>query len=756
MSPMARPDEAVTVLLLTGVKRPLAYRIPPHLAGKLAIGCLVRVPVGPRSEMAIVSALGHDPAFPYERLKLVFSLEQPFPVLDPTLIQLAQWMAGYYACGLDAVLECMLPAALRNGTRSKEHRMLTLGQKLDDNAVAQLAKRAPQQAKLYVFLASQLHDQPVERRIVLERLAISDAVANALVDKGLLVETAARVQRTAYEDESSDLEQVAALQHALNDEQQAAVTALRASLATGGFHTHLLHGVTGSGKTEVYLRLLQDVVDAGDGALFLVPEVALTPQTVGRLRARLEQCTGCEAVIWHSHLSDGERHDAWYALATGRARVVVGARSAVFAPVQRLRLIIVDEEHEPAYKQDETPRYHGRDVAVFRAFLDKAVCILGSATPSLESYANARNGKYQLNVMAKRVDDRPLPIVYVIDMRREFQRAGGAALFSRLLADKMRDRFEKGEQTILFLNRRGYDTSLSCPDCGYVAVCDHCDITLTHHRTTRTLRCHMCGHTDYVPHVCPQCRSTRILYRGSGTQKVEEFAQRILPLARIVRMDADTMHKRHLFRETLADFRRGRIHVMVGTQMIAKGLDFPNVTLVGLLDADISLHLPDFRAAERTFQLMVQVAGRAGRGDLAGEVVVQTGLPHAGSIQFARRQDYEGFFAEEIEQRQEQGYPPFRHLVHHLLRSRNPEKLQFYSEQWARHLKASLTAADACEIRGPVDCPVARIQDFHRRQLWYLVPSAARFVPVLQKLRSAFRWDPEIIEVVDTDAVSLM
>ena len=461
-------------------------------------------------------------------------------------------------------------------------------------------------------------------------------------------------------------------------------------------------------------------------------------------------------MVWHSSLSDGERYDAWHALASGAARVVVGARSAVFAPVQRLRLIIVDEEHEPAYKQDETPRYHGRDTAVFRAFIEQAVCILGSATPSLESLHNVRTGKYRLLRMEKRVDNRRLPTVHIVDMRREVSAKGGSSIFSRMLVDKMRDRFEKQEQTILFLNRRGYDASLNCPDCGYVAMCDHCSISMTHHRADQRLRCHLCGEEDPVPTVCPKCQSARIHYRGSGTQKIEEFAKKILPKARIVRIDADTMQKKNMFRTILGEFRTGKIHVLVGTQMIAKGLDFPNVTLVGLVDADMSLHLPDFRAAERTFQLLVQVAGRAGRGDVAGEVVVQTHMPYSAPINYARQQDFDGFAESELAQRLEFTYPPYRHLIHHLFRATNPEKLSFYTEAWVRHLEAELVPHATIEIRGPAACPVEKIKDHYRQQVWYFVDSPTRVVPRLQELRKAFTWDPAIIEVLDVDAVHLM
>jgi len=408
--------------------------------------------------------------------------------------------------------------------------------------------------------------------------------------------------------------------------------------------------VTGSGKTEVYLQAVEHVLQRGGGALFLVPEVALAPQTVGRLRGRLES-KGIQTVVWHSFLSDGERFDAWQALVRREARVVVGARSAIFAPIPDLQLIIVDEEHEPSYKQEDTPRYHGRDVAVYRASLLKALCILGSATPSLETLYNAERGKYALDRMPNRVDNRKLPTLHIVDMRVEYirnkEKRKGPMILSRMLVDAMKQRFEAREQTILFLNRRGYATSVLCMECGWVAESPNSSVTMTYHQTDDSLRCHLSGHSEQAPRRCPACGQDALRKRGHGTQRVESAAQAVLPRARIVRMDADAMSRKNLYRKILSDFRIGKIDVLVGTQMIAKGLDFPNVTLVGLVDADMSMHLPDFRAAERTFQLMVQVSGRAGRGDGHGEVVIQTFNPHSGPLLFARQRDFEGCREEE-------------------------------------------------------------------------------------------------------------
>jgi primosomal protein N' (replication factor Y) len=748
---MSGGAETVTVLPLSGVGRSLAYRVDGGLGAGLELGSLVRIPLGRRSELGVVVRLGDDGSIERQRMKLIYGLEQPFPVVGEDGLRLAEWMAGYYSCGMEQVLEVMIPRAVRRGMKPKETRHVRLSVDLAAEELEALGRRAPKQRAVIDFLAGQAARENWPRALLIKRLGISPAVLDGLVEKGHLEETRERAERVAYGDDSGGVEQVSTHGFKLTGEQAAAAEHLGSSLAEGGFGVHLLHGVTGSGKTEVYMRVMKQVLEAGGGIIFLVPEVALTPQTVGRLRARFEAVGGDKVVVWHSHLSDGERHDAWRALATGEARVVVGARSAVFAPVRNLRLIVVDEEHEPAYKQEEVPRYHGRDVAVYRAMLNGALCVLGSATPSLESLHNVANGKYKVDRLHKRVDDRQLPPMHIVDMRRE----KGGRVFSRLLADKLQERFERKEQTILFINRRGHDSSLHCPDCGFVALCDHCSITMTHHYHDRRMRCHMCGHETGVPAVCPQCRSPKIHYKGSGTQKVEGIARKLMPYANIVRIDADTMRRRHALREQLAAFRQGKIDVLVGTQMIAKGLDFPNVTLVGLLDADLSMHLPDFRAAERTFQLLVQVSGRAGRGDRAGEVVVQSYMPSSAPLQYGRQQDFDGFTDEELSHRKEFGYPPYRHLIHHLIRGQSQEKVEFYAKQWIKQVGPGLKDLGV-EVRGPAPCPIERIQNMFRYQIWYFTGNVSRVMPYLNRQRSAFKWDPDLIEVVDVDAFHLI
>jgi len=741
----------VGVQPLAGFDKLLHYTVPETLREFLRPGSLVRVPILNRSHLGLVMEINAVADMPVARLKAVSAVLHAFPALTPDLLELACWMHTYYAARMEGVLETMIPAAVRGDAKLKSEKYLVLAAPVAADTLATLRKKAPAQARLIEFLSQQF--RPVKKSLVLSRLNATAAVTSALLKRGFVREETRHVERVAYPDNWTGGEIVTGLPPKLMDEQAAVVASVADSLTKGKFAVHLLHGVTGSGKTEVYLRAVEQVLAAGGSAIYLVPEVALTPQTVARLRGRFE-AAGHRTVVWHSHLSEGERLDGWTALATGTARVVVGARSAVFAPVRDLRLIVVDEEHEPAYKQDETPRYHGRDVAVYRAKLANAVCLLGSATPSLESYANARAGKYRLEVLTKRVDDKKLPDIHIVDMRVEAMRTRGLVTLSRLLVDHMHQRFARKEQIILFINRRGYSSSMQCRKCGHVEECPHCSVAMTYHRADETLKCHLCGHQRGAPAVCPSCAAPDIRWRGLGTQRVEEAVRRVLPRARLERMDTDTMSKRHRFRQILGDFRAGKIDVLIGTQMIGKGLDFPNVTLVGLVDADLSMHVPDFRANERTFQLLVQVAGRAGRGDRAGEVIVQTFTPKSDAIQFAKRVDFDGFAAAELAVRKKFNYPPCRHLIHHQFRGPNPEKIRFFAAHWVKQVAKALGAA--VEIRGPVPSPIEKVKDEYRFQVWYFCARATKVVPELVKLQATVKWPDDVTQVLDVDPMSLV
>ncbi|MCD8204491.1 MAG: primosomal protein N', partial [Coprobacillus sp.] len=681
------------------------YTVPSELEGEVDVGSLVRIPLGKRHAYGIIWEKNVVPKKEIiKKLRPISGLRYDAPVLAPDEIKLCEWISKYYVAPLNSVLQAVLPSAVRQGVRPILDKKISIAHKLSEEEFSKLQKKASKQAELY----SELSTNGETSRGVLK---FSASVINSLIKSGIAKETATKVSRVANDADDSPAPTLN-----LTDEQTVALDSIKQSIAKGKYQTHLLHGATGSGKTEVYIGAIREILSLGGSAIFLVPEVALTQQTVDRLRRGLSGC-GTQVVVWHNKLSAGERFDAWMDMIHGKARVLVGARSGIFAPLKNLRLIVVDEEHETSFKQSETPFYHGRDVAVFRASLCGAVCVLGSATPSLESFYNAQVGKYQLNRMPKRIDDRPLPMMRIIDMRREILRMQGQTTFSRPLLDAISDRLQGHEQCILFLNRRGYSRALICPTCGHVLSCPHCSSPLTYHRTDQTMLCHLCGHAESVPTRCPECGEEDLRKRGFGTQRAEELLAKFFPDAKIVRLDADAMSKKNEFKKILSDFREGKIDILLGTQMIAKGLDFPRVTLAALIDADVSLHVPDFRAAERTFQLLVQVAGRAGRGQLDGEVIVQTFTPYADPIQFAKRAEFEDFLEAELKRRKEFGYPPHRHIIRHIFRGRDERRVEKTAERWAEFLEQH--AHGLFEIRGPAPCPTGKLQDNFRFHIWY-------------------------------------
>ena len=537
---------------------------------------------------------------------------------------------------------------------------------------------------------------------------------------------------------------------ALFPEQAAALSLVKQSMDTLKPSVVLLHGVTGSGKTEVYLQAIRYGLDQDRGAIVLVPEISLTPQTVERFRSRF----GETIAVLHSHLSDGERHDEWYRIYEGKARIVVGARSALFAPVKRLGLIVVDEEHEPSYKQAEAPRYNARDVAVMRGRLEPCAVLLGSASPALESFCNVRNGKYALAELTHRVDHRQMPRMRIVDMRVEAEQSGRMDVFSRELVEAIRRRLDQAEQTMLFLNRRGFSTSVLCPACGYVAVCTHCAVKMTWHKGCDEIRCHICGRVQRTPGRCPKCGAPTLKFSGIGTQRVEAIIRTLFPKARIERMDADTTTHKHAYGRILGDFKAGKIDVLIGTQMIAKGLHFPGVTLVGVICADLSLHMPDFRAAERTFQLLLQVAGRAGRGDVPGEVIVQTFAPFNPAIQAARRLDYQGFCDQELESRKELLYPPFAHLICITLESLRAEAVERTAQALAARLAPALPKAVI--LAGPIPAPLSRAKGHYRFQIVIRSASVKAMTNPLKEALKALRCPPGVRIAVDVDALSMM
>ncbi|PYQ18471.1 MAG: primosomal protein N', partial [Acidobacteria bacterium] len=516
-----------------------------------------------------------------------------------------------------------------------------------------------------------------------------------------------------------------------------------------GFAPFLLHGITGSGKTEVYFRAAEAALARGKGALILVPEIALTPLLVRAANARFGRIVS----VLHSELSAGERHDQWWRIREGDAPVVVGARSAVFAPLPEVGLLVVDEEHDGAYKQEDSPRYHARDVAVMRGRLEGAPVVLGSATPSVESHANAEKGKYKRLVLPCRIGRQGLPKVEVVD-RRAVLRAGGDPILSPVLREALAARLTRGEQSLLLLNRRGWATSLLCRECGAQASCPNCSVSLTLHQGGRTALCHYCGHEAPAAAVCVSCGGAYLRLSGFGTERVVEAVEAALPAARVARLDRDQAGRRGVVAKTLAAFEAGETDVLVGTQMIAKGHDFPRVTLVGVIDADVGLGFPDFRAAERTFQLLTQVAGRAGRGDVAGEVILQSHLPDHYALLFACAQDYPAFFEREMEFRRTMGYPPFTALLNLVIRAADPRKGATEAEALARALRES--APGRFRLLGPAHAPLARLRGEHRFQILMKGSRPAMREAVREALVARYgptRW-PGI--AVDVDPVSVM
>jgi primosomal protein N' (replication factor Y) len=493
-----------------------------------------------------------------------------------------------------------------------------------------------------------------------------------------------------------------------------------------------MYGVTGSGKTEVYLQSIEEVLNNGKEAIVLVPEISLTPQMVHRFKGRF----GSKVAVLHSGLSTGEKYDEWRKIQRKEVQLVVGARSAIFAPFENLGMIIIDEEHESSYKQEENPRYHARDVAIYRAKLHKCPVVLGSATPTLESFARSKKDVYKLLTLKERVNKRSMPHVDIIDMREEL-RSGNRSMFSTTLIEKLTERLEKREQSVLFLNRRGYSSFVMCRDCGFVIQCPHCDISLTYHRHGQQLKCHYCGHEEQMPNVCPECQSEHIRFFGTGTQKVEEELVKVLPHARIIRMDVDTTGRKGAHEKLLTRFGNKEADILLGTQMIAKGLDFPDVTLVGVLTADTMLHLPDFRASEKTFQLLTQVSGRAGRHELPGEVIIQTYTPEHYSIQLASQYDYDSFYNHEMQLRKNHAYPPYYYLA--LLTVSHPEitKVVSVTEKIVQFLRRNVE--NETKILGPVASPIPRIKDRYRYQCMVKYKREKNLHETLRKITEHFQ-----------------
>ena len=588
-------------------------------------------------------------------------------------------------------------------TRAKRRRAVRLV-----NSEGDTDNKRVTQAQQRAIEVLRTHQNTMAISDLIKAAEVSESVVRTLVKRGVVQEFEEDVRRDPLSRAELPDTEVFKLTNAQND----ALRSIEKRLGENVFATLLLHGVTGSGKTEVYIRAMQAALDLGRGAMMLVPEIALTPILSRRLRAHF----GGRIAIFHSSLSKGERFDEWSRLRNGEARVVLGTRSAVFAPVRNLGVIIIDEEQDSSYRQEESPFYNARDTAIVRAQKESAVVVLGSATPSLESFHNAQSGKYEYLHLPERVANRPMARAEMIDMREVFARRKKPAVFSDELLRAIAETHARGEQTIILLNRRGYSSFILCRSCGESINCPNCDVTLTYHQTDRTLVCHYCNHHQRAPTQCPACASRYIYYVGEGTEQIEELLRKRFPTLRIGRIDRDTKSRRHQFEKTLLDFDKGELDLLVGTQMLAKGHDFPNVTLVGVVSVDAGLALPDFRAAERAFQLITQVAGRAGRGDLPGRVLIQTYHPHHYALRHACAQDYRGFYDEEIRHRRNHGYPPFVALALLLVRHKDPARARATAQQ-LRQALAEANRDHSCRILGPAPAPLARLRGEHRMQL---------------------------------------
>ncbi|HOZ45998.1 MAG TPA: primosomal protein N' [Candidatus Hydrogenedentes bacterium] len=777
------------------------YEVPESLASRAAIGMRAVVPMGRRIDTGYIVGLTDTATIAHVRA--LVDLPDEAPAFAPTMLGLCRWIAEYYCCSLGEALQCAAPSGLSVRTKMRYRlvpEQLTAGRYTDGQraVIAELHRRgpltegqlatavgrgalgntlqllvrrgillaepivqrpgvsiktetyvrlveahvppveelgrlqraAPKQAAVYLDL---LHGEPERAATTLyEKHHANATMLKALEEKGLIE----RFERELCRAPEYQADARSATKHDLNNEQRQAYEAIAARVSAGEFRTFLLRGITGSGKTEVYLQAIEHALRLGRDAIILVPEISLTPQTVGRFYARFHE----QIAVLHSALGRGERFDEWRRAQRGEVRIVVGARSAVFAPLPNVGIIVVDEEHDTSYKQGETPRYHGRDVAIMRAKMAGAACVLGSATPSIEASHNAEIGKFTLLELRRRATNARLPQVRVLDMREERREHGGQMILSNALEQAVLDRVRLGEQVILLLNRRGYSPFVLCPQCGWVAQCPNCNVSFTYHASDGRLHCHYCEAQRERPAVCDTCGFASLVYLGTGTQKVEDLLMRTFEHCRIERMDRDTTAGKGGHAKILGRFAAGEIDILIGTQMIAKGHDYPGVTLVGVINADTGLSVPDFRAAENTFQLITQVAGRAGRGARPGEVIIQTFRPNHYAIQAAANQDYAVFYAQELEQRRAAGYPPFRRMANFLIESEDPLDAQRAVVALQRLVRDQIEALgfQGIQIIGPAPAAVARVKKKYRWNLGALSKSTTRLNALARATRCGF------------------
>ena len=763
------------VVLDVSLDRTFDYAIPPELSAAAVPGVRVKAPFGHRTAVGYIVGVSETTQVDPKLLKPIVSVDGDRPFLLPGVLELSRWIASYYLAPVERCVRAALPAAVQGRSRPREMLFVDIKKEsvpiigkesvpipgqlsetgTDPESGAGETGTGPENK---TGTGPKLNKRQKELLADIQRVGggwmqalcrefkCAPDTLKRLAEAGFLTIESRESRRNPL----ANRRLIPTSPLPLTDEQAQSLATILEECAATAPRPVLLHGVTGSGKTEVYLQAIAKMLEQGRGAIVLVPEISLTPQTVQRFASRF----GDRIAVLHSALSDGERHDEWHRIRRGEARVVVGPRSAVFAPVENLGLIVVDEEHDSSYKQDDTPRYNARDVAVMRGHFEKCGVVLGSATPSFESWVNVGRGKYRKAVIAHRVDDHPMPLVRIVDMRIETVKKSHATLLSDDLLQAIEARLNAGEQSILFLNRRGYSTSLQCPACGYVATCDCCSVPYTFHRVDDCLRCHICGGWKRTPDKCPQCGDPSIKFNGYGTQRLESVVRACFPKASVGRMDADVTSRRHSHDEILGAFRTGKTDILIGTQMIAKGLHFPNVTLVGVIAADASLYIPDFRAGERTFQLLTQVSGRAGRGDVPGEVIIQTYTPAHPAVAMAQTADYAAFAEEELAERRELFYPPYAHLACVTLKGEKEGAVDRTIQALAAECRK--LAPDNMRVSEPGPAPLARANNFYRYQIMVRAPASG---PIGRMLRAAFAavaMPKGVTAAVDIDAIGIM
>ena len=768
---------AATVVLPEPPHGPFDYSIPPGIAAGLKAGQRVQVPLGKGNRPVIGYCIAIGTKAPGRHpLKPLARVVDPEPLLSPAMLRLGEWMADYYLCTLGQVLQAIVPAGVRGQAGTREMTFLSVPDGVKQQLAAGTLKLGAKQLDAMRILAAA--PRPLSPPELAQAAKCTLGPIAELRKKKLVKAEVRRIQQVDVDDAPLPREE----HLTLNPDQQIALDCILAALRDRRHETILMHGVTGSGKTEVYIRAIEEVIHYGRQAIVLVPEISLTPQTRSRFKSRFSR-----VAVLHSHLSDAERHWHWQQIARGEVEVVVGARSAVFAPTPNLGLIVIDEEHDGSFKQGETPRYHARDVALQRAAMESVPLVLGSATPSLESWhratltrsvsegiersevrgqrsdAEIQNPKSKIQNclrlidMPRRVEDRPLPAVATIDLRTEFQSRASRGAVSRSLHRAIDHALEEGGQVILLLNRRGFSTHIQCPACGHAVKCPHCDLALTHHRADQQALCHYCDFQMPAPVRCPQCAFDGIRFTGFGTERLEAEINSRFPGVETLRMDSDTMQKPGSHEKALDRFRAGEVKILLGTQMIAKGLDFPNVTLVGVVNADTTLHFCDFRAAERTFQLVTQVAGRTGRGDKGGRVLVQTFSPDHYAILAAIDHDYARFAAAELPSRQEHLYPPFASLIRLIFRGESEPLTEQFAEAAAAKLRTAIEAANIeHRLLGPAPCPIAKLRGLFRFHLLASSSIGDQLRAVVRSVIDSLGPAEGIQFVVDVDPLDLL